>query len=513
MSNAMPPEDEVPEESATDEAATTTEEAAADEAPEESATETEEAAADETEAAPPSGRRRLTYTGDFSLNQMESLTKVLDTIAPAAGDRDDLKKAIAAAYPKIAAGAKREGNVLLSLLAHGLVDPETNQLTPLADELRGLPDEAARLEQFAKHMIEERMGIDVLQVVHDLGLRREKANKASIDAELRRRGFDLPGDTTYHLYMLGWMAASGVCSYDTKLKTWTVDNDRLRDLIGISFQEVDQFSKLTQPQRLFLRTLQKIGQVEGSTPVQATRVRKETVARYGIEFKGAMRDRVINPLESDAWLKSSDMQSKGKSGKVAATDKLLKLDIDVAQSLSTGLIPAELRKRLNTPLTEIYRDLNKGTKNEQGIALELLALRLAYDVGLAPMGFRVRSADTGYAEVDLVAEGANLMFSRWLFQCKATKSTVPLHDLAKEIGMVTLLHAHVVVMVTRGTFSRDLIEHAQKAAQNTHLQVVLIDGSTLSRYRMQGASAILDFLLDTAADTLRVKRGQVAGIA
>ncbi|MEW6581191.1 MAG: restriction endonuclease [Actinomycetota bacterium] len=465
------------------------------------------------EAAPASGRRRLTYTGDFSLKQMESLTKVLEAVAPAAGDRDKLKQAIAAAYPKIAAGAKREGNVLLSLLAHGLIDPDTFQLSPLANELRALPDEDARLARFAKHMIEERMGIDVLQVVHDLALRHEKANKAAIDAELRRRGFDLPGDTTYHTFMLGWMAASGACSYDTKRGTWQVHNDKLHELIGISFQEVDEFSSLSQAQRLFLRTLQKIGQIEGTSPVQATRVRKETVARYGIEFKGAMRDRVINPLEKDGWLTSSDVQSKGKSGKVAATDKLLKLDIDVAQTLSTGLIPPDLRKRLNTPVMEIYRALSSGTKNEQGVALELLALRLAYDVGLAPMGFRVRSVDTGYAEVDLVAEGANLLFSRWLFQCKATKGTVPVHDLAKEIGMATLLHAHVVVMVTRGAFSRDLVEHALRAAQNTHLQVVLIDAGTLERYRMRGAAAILDFLLDTAADTLRAKRPQVVGIA
>ncbi len=40
-------------------------------------------------------------------------------------------------------------------------------------------------------------------------------------------------------------------------------------------------------------------------------------------------------------------------------------------------------------------------------------------------------------KVDLIAEGAHLLFSRWLFQCKATKSTVQLSDLAKEIGMAT----------------------------------------------------------------------------
>lgn len=474
------------------------------------------AAAEGSEESPaaenpsPTGRRRLTYTGDFSPNQMESLTKLLEAIAPSAGDSDDLKRAIASAYPKIAAGERRENNVLWSLRAHGLVDGSTYELTPLAEELLSTPDEDARLVRFAMHMIEESQGMDVLQVVHDLRLRDEKANKASIDAELRRRGFELPGDTTYHIFMLHWMEASGVCSYERG--TWEVDNDALRDLVGVSFQEVDAFASLTQPQRLFLRTLQAIGQVEGANPVLVTRVRKATATQYGIEFKGAMRQQVINPLEEHGWLTSSGMQSKGKSGTVAATDKLLELDIAVAQSLSTGLIPAELRKRLNTPLADIYRDLGSGTKNEQGLALELLALRLAYDVGLAPMGFRVRSADTGYAEVDLVAEGSHLLFSRWLFQCKATKGTVPLRDLAKEIGMATLLHAQVVVMVTRGKFSKDLVEHAQRAARNTHLQVILIDGDALERHRKGKSGVILDHLLDTAADTLRIKRRQVDGV-
>jgi hypothetical protein len=137
---------------------------------------------------------------------------------------------------------------------------------------------------------------------------------------------------------------------------------------------------------------------------------------------------------------------------------------------------------------------------------------MAYDVGLAPMGFRERSVDTGYAEVDLIAEGAHLMFSRWLFQCKATKANVPLNDLAKEIGMATVLRAHVVVMVSLGSFSRDLVEHAVRVSENTHLQVVLIDGRILTAYRNRGSAALLEFLLDTAAETLRVKRPQVAGV-
>jgi hypothetical protein len=285
-------------------------------------------------------------------------------------------------------------------------------------------------------------------------------------------------------------------------------------LAGIGLQEVDEFSVLTLNQRLFLLTLQRIAETEGTNAVSTSRVRKETEAQYAsVAFKGQMREQIIRPLEDIGLLVSSDIQSAGKSGKVAATQKLIDLDVDLARHLSTGLIPPDLRKRLNTPLSEIYKDMASEEKNVRGLALELLALRMAYDVGLAPMGFRERSVDTGYAEVDLIAEGAHLLFSRWLFQCKAIKTKVSLNDLAKEIGMATVLRSHVIVMVSRGSFTKDLREHAIRAAENTHLQVVLIDGDVLRDYRNRGSAALIEFFRDSAAETLRIKRPQVAGIA
>jgi hypothetical protein len=189
-------------------------------------------------------------------------------------------------------------------------------------------------------------------------------------------------------------------------------------------------------------------------------------------------------------------------------------DVDLASRLSVGLIPGELRSRLNTPLADIYGTImdKKASKNERGLALELLALRLAYDMGLTPMGFRLRASEAGYGEVDLLAEGAHLIFSRWLFQCKAIKSSVDLADLAKEIGMAVLLRGHVVVMVTTADFSGPLKDHALKAIENTALQVVLIDGKLIRSYRLRGASALYDHLQATAATTLRRKRSQVQGI-
>jgi hypothetical protein len=456
------------------------------------------------------GRRRIPSAPDFSPEQI-NLTRLLQAVRSGAGSRETVDASIAEAFPKI--GASRARNPRIALGEYGLYDKASHRLSALGNQLLDLGEGATQDEVLAKHILSNLHGLDVLQAVHDLSLRGEKANKATLDAELRRRGFALAADTTRHIFMLWWLERAGVCSYDRSAQSWSVNDERLRDLVGISFADVDVFSTLSLNQRLFALTLKRIAAVEGTQPVRVSRVRRETEALYsGVAFKGALRERVIRPLAAADLLVEAEMQSAGKSGTVAATQRLIELDVDVAQRLSTGLVPPELRRRLNTPLTDVYQALSAGTKHERGLALELLALRMAYDVGLAPMGFRERSVDTGYAEVDLIAEGAHLMFSRWLFQCKATKTNVPLNDLAKEIGMATVLRAHVVVMVSLGSFSRDLVEHAVRISENTHLQVVLIDRRVLTAYRNRGSGALLEFLLDTAAETLRMKRAQVAGV-
>ena len=463
----------------------------------------------EAEAEAAETERRLPFAAEFSPGQVE-LKEVLDLVAENAGDLNAIVAAIKDAYPKLKTEQRRK-NVLIAMGQYGLYDSESKALSTFGEELRAAADDATRYEVFAKHILADLHGVDVLQVVRDLRTRQEKANKSTIDAELRMRGFKLPADTTHHIIMLGWLQKAGLSSH-AQPDGWEVDEGRVKELLGIALSTVDEWAALPQAQRFFLLSLQHIAQVAGTDPVPVKQVRRATEERYGVAFRGSMRSRVINPLEEAEWLTTSGMQSAGKSGKVAATQKLLDLDVDLATRLSTGLIPPQLRKLLNTPLPEIYKKLDSQSKNERGIGLELLALRLAYDVGLAPMGFRVRSADTGQAEVDLIAEGAHLLFSRWLFQCKATKGTVQLSDLAKEIGMATLLHAQVIVMVARGRFSTSLREHAAKATENTALQVVLIDGKTLTRYKNIGPAALLSFLHNTASDTLRLKRPQVAGL-
>jgi hypothetical protein len=138
-------------------------------------------------------------------------------------------------------------------------------------------------------------------------------------------------------------------------------------------------------------------------------------------------------------------------------------------------------------------------------------LRFTRDIGLFPVGFRERSAKTHGAEVDLIANGVHLHYSRWLVQCKNTAS-VDVHDVAKEVGMAVVLKANVIALVTTGRFTRALRTFCDGVAESSALQVALIDGDVLKKYRSLGGQALVDWLRASAYRVLTLKDPQVLDI-
>lgn len=232
----------------------------------------------------------------------------------------------------------------------------------------------------------------------------------------------------------------------------------------------------------------------------------------GIEFNGGQVNRdIYKPLVDQGWItQTGSTGGRGaKGGAIAPTAKALELDVDLIDGLALGDLPAELQEYLGRPIAEILKDLKSSENYVKGIALELLALRLAADCGLMPVDLRVRGVTTGGAEVDLVAEGAHLHFSRWLFQCKNQVNTVDLGVLAKELGMATLLRAQVVVIITTAAFAKSVREFARQAAETTAIQVVLIDKAILENYGQQGPAALREELHNRAVEVLTLKRHQL----
>jgi Restriction endonuclease len=144
------------------------------------------------------------------------------------------------------------------------------------------------------------------------------------------------------------------------------------------------------------------------------------------------------------------------------------------------------------------------------LGLELLVLRIILDLRLNPRGFRLRSKNTAYAEVDVAAEGDHLMFSRWTFQCKKIQqdNNVGLGDVAKEVGIAVYMKAHVIVMVSTGGFSSEALAYAREISQATPLQFLFLNGKVIRDYLENGPAALHNFVMSNATQVMLMKRAQ-----
>ena len=288
----------------------------------------------------------------------------------------------------------------------------------------------------------------------------------------------------------------------------------VQQLAGMSLEAADAWSVLTIDQRAFLRVLRRMALLEGRKDIPAKAVVDAVETEYGPIFKrpDQLAATIFKPLADPSlgWITHAVTSSGrgGKSGSIAATPKLLETEVDLLPQGEGWGIPPDLKAKLQTPLDQIYADLKSADTHTKGVALELLAIRMAIDLTLTPTRLRERGVRTGGAEVDLVAEAAHLYFSRWLLQCKNT-GKVHVSALAKEVGMAVLLRANVIVIVTTGTFSPAVKMYANEIAATTPLQAILVDREVLGAYRSGGASVLRKHFSDAARETLSVKRPQM----
>jgi hypothetical protein len=469
-----------------------------------------------TDAAP----LRIPPAPQFSPGQID-LRRILELAATYKADCRALESAIRSAFFADKAARRSEPseretqqlrlarNVLTGMQNYGLYDLARCELSELGAALLTVTDGGTQVGLLAAHILRDLHGITLLRSVMRLQARSERVTKRSLADELAQSGFELARASTHHLTMAQWLREAGVLSGE---HGWIVDGERVRNLTGLDLETIDEWSGLTQAQVRFLKTLRRmVDSLGGEVSFAAKRVIDQAEIEHGKVFRvDQLRSEVFLPLAAAGWLKLSETSGGrgGKSGTVTASTKLLGADLERLTGYVAGDLPADIRSKIDTPLEQIYTDLKSDIKHTKGIALELLAVRLASDLGLLPLRFRLRGTATGGAEVDLIAEGAHLHFSRWLFQCKNT-GRVGLEDLAKEVGMATLLRAHVVVMATTGRFSSTVVSFAAELARAGPLQVVLIDRVVLARYRAGGAGAIAEFLHLTATDVMSMKRSQI----
>ncbi|WP_062114876.1 restriction endonuclease [Aureimonas sp. AU40] len=455
---------------------------------------------------------RLPSFNDFSPGIIGDVRRPLETLAELAPDFDAVAAAWDAEFFKGAGNKRAKTNVSATLTSLGLMIRSPLGLTAAGERVRAAPDAVAASRLLVRHIVDTRNGMAVVDAVRSLNARGDPVSKDGLKRELESGGIQgLSVGTTDHTTLLNWMVHGGLFTKEGR-ENPQPDEEVMKAVLGISATERSDFADLPLGQQIFLQILRRVAEAEGASELPAKRVIDECLRDHRARFdEDQFRAKVLKPLANGGWLElpaSGSSGRGGKSGAVTPSPKLMGIPLASIVPDFDQVVPADLRARIDTPRSEVQRLLESSETYDRGLGLELLALRMIIDIGLEPRAFRLRSRDTAHAEVDLTAEGKNLLFSRWNFQCKCVGSRVALGDVAKEVGLAIYSKAHVVAVVTTSDFSSEALAYAREITTATHLQFLLVDGAVVRRYLERGAEVLLDHVAANAAGVMAQKRGQ-----
>ena len=410
-------------------------------------------------------------------------------------------------------------NVLIGMDSFKIYDEEAEKLTPLGEQLLTAPSEAEANRLFAKHILLELHGVEILRIVRSMASSGRAINKTSLADELNRHGFVTKAGTPIstssknHLIYLAWLRNAGVLQQTG----YTIEEEVLNSIAGISIDDANRAIELSARQKVFAAALRRDFDVNGQRDVFVKDLRATCQATHPSVFKRTddLRKAVINPLVADGWLTHSETaggrsQGRGRgggSGTVRATDQLASVDPSYLGLANLAGIPGEVRRHLQRPISQIMEELKSVDTGVKGLALETLAVRILYELGLTPVAFRERGTQNDGAEVDLIAEGADTHFHRWMVQCK-NMPKVHVSALAKEIGMAVIYRAQVILIITTGVFTATVHVHARQLAETSGLQAILIDQDSLALYLAEGVAGLFRQFEQRARDILEWKTPQ-----
>ncbi len=267
---------------------------------------------------------------------------------------------------------------------------------------------------------------------------------------------------------------------------------------------IDILTQLNAGQRAFLRALVRIPDPD---PFAANKVADMASALYAVEYNHKeLPKAVLFPLRDLGYIQI-EKSTSGRGAKPYLVSRTPRFHREISEPIlsaaaeKSGLVPRELFDR---PLSQILADLKSSDRHIKGQALELLAICLTRLIDLDFKGWRTRSADTGGAEVDVIVEGARLIFSRWQIQAKNTE-VVRLDDIAKEVGLsLTFIYSNVVMVITTGDFTRDAYNYASHVMKTCNLNVILLNGHELEDISRDPTS-IVAVLNSKAEQAMKVK--------
>lgn len=448
----------------------------------------------------------LPFGSEFSPSQID-LVHVLEMAEGHSGDWHALENSIRHEYFDSHATSeynrrKLANNCKLGMIAYGVLHRD-GTLTDFGKRLLSLKKTPEKMYQvFARHILLNLKGLIVVQTVQDMQARGERVNLRKLREWLQERGIYFPRGGKHPSIMRLWLEKAGIVTSTD----WQIDVSRLEEIIGVSEDIIDELSMFTIEQKAFLKTLANMGE---TGPYWSNDVEKLARTTYGVKFdEKNLPKTVLYPLEKGGYISLERGTKKiGRGAKpfqVRLTDKMKsELITPLIECLQSQAHP-DLRPMLRKPLTEILKELSSADRYVKGLALEALAFYLMRLIDLKYVVTRLRGQVTGGAEVDLIFEGARLLFSRWQIQCKNTKF-VSLDDVAKEVGLTFQLKSNVVMVVSTGNISGEARKYAQQVMSTTNLNIVLLDSNDLQKIS-DNPTYVADALNREARRAMEIKK-------
>jgi site-specific DNA-methyltransferase (cytosine-N4-specific) len=409
---------------------------------------------------------------EFGPNQVD-LVRVLELARQYEGDDEAFTNALAVEYKRPTKTAK---NTILSMRKYLLID-DSDQLTEVSHTLLALQSQPIKLyTAFARHMLLNLPGIEVVNAIDTLIKSGERPTQLSIAEMLHAQGIYVPPSSTHISKLCGWLRLAGVFSCDGNFEC--LEMERVTQIIGANQQETDLLAEMPEDQRAVLKALCNLPMetIPDIEPLQGNKIKEYAEELYGTSFDPkSFKGDVLEPLQTAGYITLvNPSKVTGKSYLVYRTEKFANeyLTALVDSLANTGLA---VRQLLRKSLSEILQEMQVEDTGTKGKALEALAFYFMRLLGLEFKAWRKRGKKASGFEVDVIVEGTRLVFSRWQIQCKNTpEGKVSLEDIAKEVGLSIQLKSNVILVVTTGQFSRDALIYADDVMQDTHLNIVTL---------------------------------------
>jgi len=449
-------------------------------------------------------RSDLPFGSEFSPSQID-LARVLEMADEHGGDWKAFEAAVRSEYfdnhkTSEYNRGKLANNTKLGMIAYGLIDRNAN-LTEFGRKLHGIGgNKEALYKELARHILLNLHGMNLVQCVLDIQAAGETVDLLKLRRWLEERGIHFPRGGKHPSMMRLWMEKAGIFS-----SGWRVDEDRLREVLGTSTEEIEVLATFTPEQKAYLKTLANMG---SPGPYLSNDVEKLAATTFGVRFNEKnLPKQVLYPLENAGYITLTRGTKKaGRGAKpfmVTPTDKLVADLIAPLLEQMEKQTQSDLRPLLRKSLAEILKEMKAKDKHIRGLALEALAFKLMRLLDMTYVATRLRGTATGGAEVDVIFESSRLVFSRWQVQCKNT-SRVALDDVAKEVGLTHFLKSTVIVIMTTGKIGPEARKYADKIMTDSNLCMVMIDGQDIDSI-VRTPAAIVDVFNREAKQAVKLK--------